>query len=238
MTTLTNQMPPPSPPGWGPGGQGGPSGPPTGQGGAFGSFPGGQPGPGPGGPSGPGGYYGAGAPGPGGHPHPPYPSGGEGPYPPQPYPGNQTYPVPPGYGPPPVGASPVGAGVLGKRRNPFAVWLGLPIITLGIYSLVWVYKTNKELAAYNPRIKVNPTLSLLAFLIGWVLIVPPFVATWRLGTRTRDAQRAAGVPEISPGLAMALWFVGGGALYLQFEINRIWSRYPGAVEGQQVPLSF
>ncbi|CUU60388.1 protein of unknown function (DUF4234) [Parafrankia irregularis] len=230
MSTLTNQMPPPGPPGWGQGSQGGPGGPPPGFGGPQGySNPPGQ----------------FGAPGPGNAPPysdrtepyapSPYPPN---PYPPQPYPGNQTYPVPPGYGPPPAGASPVGAGVLGKRRNPFAVWLGLPIITLGIYSLVWVYKTNKELSAYNPRIQVNPALSVLAYVIGWVLIVPPFVATWRLGTRTRDAQRAAGLPELSPGVAFVLWLVGGGALYLQYEINKIWARYPGAVEGQQVPLSF
>ncbi|OAA28243.1 protein of unknown function (DUF4234) [Frankia sp. EI5c] len=221
MTTLTDQMPPSSPPGWGTGSHGGPGGPPQGPGGPYGPVPGaaqGHPGA-PGQQNAPGAY-------------------GANPYPPQPYPGNQTYPVPPGYGPPPAGAPPVGAGILGKRRNPFAVWLGLPIITLGIYSFVWVYKTNKELSGYNPRIKVNPTLSVLAFLVGWVLIVPPFVATWRLGTRTRDAQRAAGLPELSPGLAFVLWLVGGGALYLQFEINKIWSRYPGAVEGQQVPLSF
>lgn len=25
-----------------------------------------------------------------------------------------------------------------KKRNVFAVWLGLPLITLGIYSFVWI----------------------------------------------------------------------------------------------------
>ena len=104
------------------------------------------------------------------------------------------------------------AGVLGRRRNPFAAWIGLPIITLGIYCLVWVYKTNKELSEYDPRIKVNPTLSVLAFLIGWVVIVPPFVAAWRLGTRTQAAQRSAGVPETTPWVAFLLFVVGGGPL--------------------------
>lgn len=240
MTTLTDHMPPSGPPGWGPGGHGSPGGQPPGPGGAFGSFPDGPPGAPPGGPrgfagaAGPGSAPGPAPGGPGGYP--PFPREGANPYPPHPGAG-QTYPVPPGYGPPPAGVPPVGAGVLGKRRNPFGVWLGLPLITLGIYGFVWVYKTNKELAAYNSRIKVNPTLSLLAFLIGWVLIVPPFVAAWRLGTRTAEAQRAAGLPEISPGIAFLLWLIGGGPLYLQFEINKIWNRYPGAVEGQQVPLS-
>jgi hypothetical protein len=145
------------------------------------------------------------------------------------------YPLPSGYGPP-DGARPVGAGVLGKRRNPFAVWLGLPIVTLGIYFFVWIYKTNKELSAFDNRIKVDPTLSVLAFLVGWLLIVPPFVAAWRLGERVRLAQKAADLPQTSTLLAFVLWLVGGGPLFLQFQVNAVWDRYPGAVEGQQVPL--
>ncbi len=154
----------------------------------------------------------------------------------------QGYPAPPDYGSPgPNGApgapdSAAGAGVLGKHRNPFAVWLGLPLITLGVYYFVWVYKTNRELAEYDRRIRVNPALSLLAFLVGWLIIVPPFVAAWRLGTRTRAAQHAAGVPETNPVLAFVLFLIGFGPLFLQLELNRLWDRYPGAVEGQQVPL--
>ena len=33
----------------------------------------------------------------------------------------------------------------GKLRNPLAV-IGLTLITLGIYSIFWYYKVNKELA--------------------------------------------------------------------------------------------
>jgi hypothetical protein len=130
-----------------------------------------------------------------------------------------------------------GTGFLGKRRNPFAVWLLLPIITLGIYGLVWIYKTNKEMAQFDPRIQVNPTMSVLAFFPGFLLIVPPFVAAWRLSSRVAQAQRAAGVPECSPVLAFILWMfvLNTGVLYLQFEINKIWDRYTGGVEGQQVP---
>ena len=64
-----------------------------------------------------------------------------------------------GYGPP-AAPQPTGSGLIGKRRNPFASWIGLPLITLGIYSLVWVYKTNKELSEYDRRIQVNPTMSI------------------------------------------------------------------------------
>ncbi|MCM3882678.1 DUF4234 domain-containing protein [Frankia sp. R82] len=154
----------------------------------------------------------------------------------------QGYPATPDYGlPGPDGpAGPVrdlgGAGMLGKHRNPLAAWLGLPLITLGVYPFVWIYKTNRELGEYDRRIQVNPTLSLLAFLVGWLVIVPPFVAAWRLGTRTRAAQHAAGVPETNPVLAFVLFLIGFGPLFLQLELNRLWARYPGAVEGQQVPL--
>ncbi|WP_250282184.1 MULTISPECIES: DUF4234 domain-containing protein, partial [unclassified Frankia] len=137
---------------------------------------------------------------------------------------------------PDVYPQPVGAGIRGRRRNPFASWLGLPLITFGIYDIVWVYKTNKELNAYDRRIDVNPVLSVLAVTLGGLLIVPSLVAVWRLGTRARQAQRAAGLPELSAGVAFVLWLVGGGPLYLQYEINKIWDRYPGSVEGQQVPL--
>ncbi|ADP79905.1 hypothetical protein FraEuI1c_1849 [Pseudofrankia inefficax] len=139
--------------------------------------------------------------------------------------------------PPAPDSAASGWGVLGKRRNPFAAWLGLPLITLGIYGLVWVYKTNRELSQYDRRITVNPVMSVLACTLGVVLIVPPFVAAWRLGTRTAQAQRAAGVPELSTGVAFLLFLVGFGPLYLQSEINKIWARYPVAVEGQQVPLA-
>jgi len=133
---------------------------------------------------------------------------------------------------------PVGSGVIGKRRNPFAVWLGLPLITFGIYGMVWIYKTNKELKRFDSRIEVNPALSVLAFFPGFILLVPPFVAAWRLGKRVAAAQRAAGIPECNPALAFVLWLfaAGTGPLYLQFELNKIWERYPGATEGQQVPL--
>jgi hypothetical protein len=77
----------------------------------------------------------------------------------------------------------------------------------------------------------------LAFLFGWVLLfIPPLVSAWRLGERMRAAQRAAGVPETNNAIAFVVFLIGGGALFWQFEINRIWDRYPGAVEGQQVPL--
>ena len=36
------------------------------------------------------------------------------------------------------------AGQQFKKRNIVGVWIGLPLITLGIYVLVWIYKVNNE----------------------------------------------------------------------------------------------
>ena len=150
-------------------------------------------------------------------------------------------PAMPPYGQPPAvppygQQQPVGYGSAGKRRNPFAAWLLLPIITLGIYSVVWLFKTNKELSQLDRRIVVNPWLSVLGVFPGCFLIIPPFIVVWRLGVRIAQAQRAAGVSESNPVISFVLYCIGFGTLYSQFEINKIWDRYPSVQQGQQIPL--
>src|SRR5262245_30108493 len=46
---------------------------------------------------------------------------------------------------------PVAQGLQMKERNPVAVWIGLPLITLGIYFYVWYYKIHKEMAMFDRR---------------------------------------------------------------------------------------
>ncbi len=137
-----------------------------------------------------------------------------------------------------VAATPVANGLAMKSRNPVGVWLGLPLITLGIYHLVWYYKIHKELAEFDRRRAVpiaGPMLVLL--FLSWTFIAP-IVSYHNTGKRVADAQRAAGfVPTCSPTLSWLLWFVFGlNTLYLQSELNKVAARYPGAVPGQQVPL--
>ena len=66
-----------------------------------------------------------------------------------------------------------------KIRSPWAVAL-LPIITLGIYHLVWWYKINKELKAYGEAkgfdLGQNPTNSLLALFPGGIIVIPALVS--------------------------------------------------------------
>jgi Domain of unknown function (DUF4234) len=88
------------------------------------------------------------------------------------------------------------------------VWLGLPFITLGIYSYVWIYKVNSEARRFLGDESIKPGLSVLAFAPGSILIVPPFVAIYRLGGRIARMEQAAGIPSrASGGIGLLLAFV-------------------------------
>jgi hypothetical protein len=140
----------------------------------------------------------------------------------------------------PAQTSAVGAstGLAMKRRNPLAVWLGLPLVTLGIYQLVWYYKIHKEMAEFDRRrsIPVAGPMLVLLFL-SWTVIAP-IISYHNAGARVRDAQRCAGLaPTCSPALSWLLWFAFGlNSLYLQSELNKVVDRYAGAPAGTSVPL--
>jgi Domain of unknown function (DUF4234) len=114
-----------------------------------------------------------------------------------------------------------------KRRNPAAVWLGLPLITLGIYSLVWWYKINNETRRYLRDPTIKPVWSLIAVLIGWIIIVPPFVSIYRTSQRIQRIEAAAGLQgPVEPVLGLLASFVLSlHTLYLQSHLNRIWDAY-------------
>jgi len=129
-------------------------------------------------------------------------------------------------------------GVCGKRRNPVLVWLVWPIITLGIYHLVWWYKINREVHDYDQRIDVSPALSVLALVPGFLIIVPPYISIWKTGDRIRSAQTAAGLSErCNPWIGLILSFIFGlHSLYYQMSLNSLWQSYGTPEEGTVVPL--
>jgi len=129
-------------------------------------------------------------------------------------------------------------GRAGKARNIFLVWFIWPLITLGIYHFVWWYKINREARDFGDNIKVEPMLSLLAILIGWVIIVPPFVSIYRTGGRIAKMQEDAGMDMSCSGLLGLLlsFFAGLHSLYYQYELNRIWARLGHPQEGSLVAL--
>jgi hypothetical protein len=130
-------------------------------------------------------------------------------------------------------------GRAGKTRNIFLVWLVWPLITLGIYYFVWWYKINREARDLDQRIQVDPTMSLLAVLIGWIIIVPPFVSIYRTGERIAQMQEAAGLePTCNPVIGLVGAFVLSlYTMYYQYELNRIWAHLGNPPEGSEVHLA-
>ncbi|GAA2272262.1 hypothetical protein GCM10010234_03630 [Streptomyces hawaiiensis] len=131
------------------------------------------------------------------------------------------------------------SGSAGKTRNIFLVWLIWPLITLGIYHLVWYYKINREARDFDQRIEVNPAVSVVALGLGWILLVPPFVSVYNTGVRIARMQRSAGLEqECNPWIGVILFIVAGlYPLYYQHELNQIWAHYQIPAEGEQVPLA-
>lgn len=171
-----------------------------------------------------------------------YPQQGQPQYPqqgqPQHYP--QQHPQQGGYAPAPAQhhQPAAGGGYNMKRRNVVGVWLGLPIITLGIYSIVWIFKVHQELARYDRRIPDQSTNALLSVLFGWItLYIWPLIMWIKLAEHIRQAQRAAGLqPSCNTGLGIVLGIFGFGSLYYQLELNKVVDRYGDTPPMQQVPL--
>jgi hypothetical protein len=82
-----------------------------------------------------------------------------------------------------------------KVRRPWAVAL-LSILTLGIYSVVWYYKVNREMRDYgsargdNNLAGSQPRQSVLAVTIGSLLVIPTLVSYVRMVGRV---QRVEGI---------------------------------------------
>lgn len=133
----------------------------------------------------------------------------------------------------------VAHGLQMKRRNPWAVWLGLPLITLGIYHLVWYYKIHHEMGEFDPRRRVpdiGPVLVLI--FLSWT-IVAPLISYYNCGNRIANAQRAAGLTvTCAPIVGMLLMLVFGfGSFYYQDQLNRVHDAYGRETpKGTDVPL--
>ena len=133
---------------------------------------------------------------------------------------------------------PIGAQM--KRRNVLAVWIILPVITLGVYVLVWYYFIHGELRRFDPRAKINPIGSLLVLMFSGILLgIPALISIYNTGKRIADAQRAAGLaPTCSAALGVVLTFVLGlSTLYYQAELNKIVDQYSNAAFGKPVQLA-
>jgi hypothetical protein len=124
-----------------------------------------------------------------------------------------------------------------KIRNPWAVAL-LPIVTLGIYHLVWWYRINRELHDYGKAkgfdLGQNPTNSVLALFPGGLIIVPALITYWRGSKRVMGASKVAGQEPLNGWIAILLYLFIAPALwaYVQVSLNHIWEQEAEPLEGQ------
>ena len=127
-----------------------------------------------------------------------------------------------------------------KVRSLWAVAL-LPIITLGIYHLVWWYKINKELKAYGEAkgfdLGQNPTNSVLALFPGGLIIVPALVTYWNGTKRVQGASKIAGREPLSGWIALILYLLlsPGMWAYLQISLNNVWKQEAEPLPGHAAP---
>ncbi len=114
-----------------------------------------------------------------------------------------------------------------KIRSPWAAAL-LPLITLGIYHLVWWYRINRELRDYGRAkgydLGQNPTNSLLALFPGGFIVVPALVTYWRGVKRVQGASSIAGTERVNGWIALILYLLLAPALwaYVQVSLNDVW----------------
>lgn len=127
-----------------------------------------------------------------------------------------------------------------KIRSPWAAAL-LPIITLGIYHLVWWYRINRELRDYGQArgydLGQNPTNSVLALFPGGIIIVPALVSYWRGTKRVMGASRLAGKEPLNGWIAIILYILIAPAFwaYIQVSLNDVWRQEAEALPGQEPP---
>jgi hypothetical protein len=127
-----------------------------------------------------------------------------------------------------------------KIRSPWAAAL-LPIVTLGIYHLVWWYRINCELRDYGRArgydLGQNPTNSVLAVFPGALVIVPAVITYWRGTKRVQGAARLAGREPVNGWIALILYVLlsPGFWAYLQVGLNDVWRAEGEPLAGQAAP---
>ncbi len=127
-----------------------------------------------------------------------------------------------------------------KVRSPWAAAL-LPIVTLGIYHLVWWYRINREMRDYGQAkgydLGQNPTNSVLALFPGGLIVVPALITYWRGTKRVMGASRLTGQEPLSGWIAIILYVLIAPALwaYIQVSLNKIWEAEADPMAGQPAP---
>jgi cytochrome c-type biogenesis protein CcmH/NrfG len=109
----------------------------------------------------------------------------------------------------------------------------LSLVTLGIYTIVWYYKVNREVRDYGQAqgdaelAQSNPTNSVLAVTLGALVIVPAIISYYRTVQRVQRAQQLGGAEVTNGWLVLVLILVISIAApaYIQSGLNKLWERY-------------
>jgi hypothetical protein len=112
---------------------------------------------------------------------------------------------------------------IGKDRSPASV-LGLSIITLGIYYLVWYHHINAEIRKHDPDIKVTPGWCVVAAFIPIANVISAYSTAARIRQMQLDDGRT---DTISPVVALLLFlFLGiGFPLYIASQMREHWHQH-------------
>jgi hypothetical protein len=129
-------------------------------------------------------------------------------------------------------------GARATIRRPLGT-VGLTVITLGIYGVVWYRRVNEELRSYGRAYRddalaaSNPERSALALVPGFLLgLIPPLVSAYGFAGRVRKAERY-GQSELTSGwlvatMIVSIIFIPAIPGYVQSSLNELWKRYPDA----------
>ena len=117
-----------------------------------------------------------------------------------------------------------------KQQSIWA-WLGLTLITLGIYSIFWYYRVNKEMKEVGGAMgdaelgASSPGMSVFALFIP----IANLISIWNTGRRIQKLQVASGrLGDYSMGVHLLLiFFTGLWAMYAQVTLNSIWETAQG-----------
>jgi hypothetical protein len=128
-----------------------------------------------------------------------------------------------------------------KIRHPVGVAV-LILITLGIYGLYWWYQVNREMVDLGKALNAdglgdNPTLSLLAWFPGGLVIVPALVSLYNGVHRMKRAQEltTGRHPTLNGWIVLILFVLVLHVVaygYMQAELNNAWrAQSSGALPG-------